>query len=56
VMAHYTGKLVPAILLAGVFASARMLTHGGSVSTRSRDRQEADRSRKLAYEMTGIAY
>ena len=32
-----------AILLAGVFASGRMLTHGGSASARSSDRKEADR-------------
>ena len=41
------------ILLARVFASARMLTHGGSVLTPNRDREEADRRWTYAHERPG---
>jgi hypothetical protein len=44
------------VALAEMPAPTRMLTHGGSVSKRSRDRQEAGRRSKLRYEMTRTAY
>jgi len=42
-----TIKAVPAILLAEMLASVRMLTHGGSVATLSKDVRDLD------IEMTG---